>query len=169
VIYAKMEMNPATKDAIQIGSEIAGISAFVLLFADFIFNRRGYLKRLGHWLRRQLVRLKPDHGPATLDLPPPIPAAELPIATVDGVSKVPVMYIMRGHEKLLAYEVTRQGFPGTRFLVVRERSGEEPKSLETPNQDEATAKWQEWYREWQQQPGGFAGASGTGLDGKPPW
>ena len=74
---------------------------------------------------------------------------------------------MYGQNQLLAYTTTRQGFPGTRFLVVRNRPNCEPQSLETSSQDVANAKWSEWYQEWKRQ--GFGGASGTGLLGELPF
>jgi hypothetical protein len=80
------------------------------------------------------------------------------------------MYIMAGRDRLLAYEVTRNGFPGTRFLVERHRPNQhDPQYKDTPNREEANAQWREWYEEWKAKPTQFGGASGKGLEGKPPW
>ena len=49
-----------------------------------------------------------------LEIPLEVPPTELP---ADGVNKKVVMYVMFGPDRLLAYETTRQGFPGIRFLV----------------------------------------------------
>lgn len=89
----------------------------------------------------------------------------------DGVKRVLKMHIMRGHEILRADEVTREGFPGVGYMVERVSADQNqpPKYVITPNQNEANATWWKWYKEWKAMPGGFGGASGTGLDGKPPW
>jgi hypothetical protein len=101
---------------------------------------------------------------------PPHQHAAVPATTPDGVTKVLVKYIMRGTQhQLLAYETKREGFPGTRYLVERKASGQDPKSCLTSNRDEANARWNEWFKEWEKQPGGFGGSFGTGLDGRPPW
>lgn len=93
--------------------------------------------------------------------PPPADLAAFPGGT-DGVSRTIIRYIMRGQDQLLAYTTTRVNLPGTRFLVVRMHQDREPQSLETPDRDAATAKWNDWYQEWKSQ--GFGGASGNGLD-----
>jgi hypothetical protein len=53
------------------------------------------------------------------------------------------------------------------LLVVRNRPNQQPQSCETPDRDEANARWIEWYQEWKKK--GFGGASGTGLFGEPPF
>jgi hypothetical protein len=106
----------------------------------------------------------------TVPVEPLYQHAPVPAMTPDGVTKVLVKYIMRGtQQQLLAYETTRAGFPGTRYLVERKASDQDPKSCLTSNRDEANARWNEWFKEWEKQPGGFGGSFGTGLDGRPPW
>ena len=100
-------------------------------------------------------------------IPPAPSAVTLPTGTSDGVTKTIAKYVMQGQDQLLAYTTTREGLPGTRFLVVRNRPNQQPQSCETPNRDEANARWNEWYQEWKNK--GFGGASGTGLFGEPPF
>jgi hypothetical protein len=103
------------------------------------------------------IKLPYQHSPAT-------------VTTPDGVTKVLVKYIMRGtQQQLFAYETTRDGFPGTRFLVERVVPNQERQSCLTTNREEANIKWHEWFKEWEKQPGGFGGSFGTGLDGRLPW
>jgi len=78
------------------------------------------------------------------------------------------MHVMCGPNRLLAYEVTRQGFPGTQFLVERHRPNQQvPQYKLTSNRHDANAQWHTWREEWRAQPNGFGGASGT-FD-KLPW
>jgi hypothetical protein len=159
-------MNTDTANRLIVAGAIAGIVVGVLVLIDFLINRWKYFRLFWHWCRKQVLRFKPDPTPVELNLPPAPPPTELP---ADGVTKKPVMYIMFGPNRLLAYETTRQGFPGTRLLVERHLPNEQPKYCDTPNRDEANAQWRKWYEEWKAKPGGFGGASGTGLNGKPPW
>lgn len=85
----------------------------------------------------------------------------------DGSHRETARYILCGQDQLTAYTTTRDGLPGSRFLVVRARPNQQPQSLETSDQNAANAKWSEWYLEWKKQ--GFGGASGTGLDGTSPF
>jgi hypothetical protein len=100
-------------------------------------------------------------------LMPPVSPAAFPLDDQDGIHREIVRYIMGGPDQLLAYKTTRKGLPGTRLLVVRVRPDNEPQSLETQDRDIVNAKWNEWYQEWKQR--GFGGASGSGLDGTPPF
>jgi len=97
--------------------------------------------------------------------PPPFHSA-FPAEGEDGSHRDLVRYIMCGHDLLLAYTTTRDGLPGTRFLVVRQRPDQDPQSVSAPDRETANAKWTEWYREWKQR--GFGGASGN-FDGDPPF
>jgi hypothetical protein len=91
---------------------------------------------------------------------------DFPAEGQDGSHLDLVRYIMCGQDQLLAYTTTRDGFPGTRFLIVRQRPDQVPQSLSAPDRETANAKWTEWYREWKQR--GFGGASGN-FDGDPPF
>jgi hypothetical protein len=162
VIYERVTMSTNTINIILVAGAIATL---LLLYFGFV-DHWSHIKKVADWVRQQVLRLKPDPTPVELNLPPAPPPTELP---ADGVTKKPVMYIMFGPNRLLAYETTRQGFPGTRFLVERHLPNEQPKYCDTPNRDEANAQWRKWYEEWKAKPGGFGGASGTGLNGKPPW
>jgi len=160
-------MNAGTKDAIETWGAIAGIVVCIFVVLDFVLDRWRYIKRTSVWLWRNALKLRPDASAVTLEIPPAPPAFTLPTGTSDGVTKTIVKYIMQGHDQLLAYTTTREGFPGTRFLVVRNRPNQQPQSCETLNRDEANARWNEWYQEWKKK--GFGGASGTGLFGEPPF
>lgn len=98
---------------------------------------------------------------------PPSPHPAFPLDGEDGVHREIILYIMHGQDQLLAYKTSRDGFPGTRFLVVRARPNQSPQSVDTPDQGSANAKWNEWYLEWKKK--GFGGAFGNGLDGAPPF
>ena len=163
---------------IIVAAAIATILATVLVLIDFIFNRWNYLKKLVYWIRKRVRGLKIDQTPVVLRIPPPPPISSIPTSppgtvageTPDGVAKHLVKYIMSGtRQQLMAYETTRQGFPGTRFLVERVVPNQDPRSYLTPDRDKANAQWREWYDEWRKQPGGFGGSFGTGLDGQLPW
>lgn len=92
----------------------------------------------------------------------------VPVKTHDGANKTLVKRIMRGPEKLMAWEITREGFPKG-YLVEFTIRNQEPKSRATADYKVANEQWHEWYKEWKQQPGGFGGASGDGIDGTLPW
>jgi hypothetical protein len=154
-----------TFNAFMLAGAIAGIVVCYFAFVD----HWSHVKKAGGWLRNQVLRLKPDRTLVTLGIPPAPPPTTLPATTVDGVSKVCVMNIMFGANRLLAYEVTSKGIPGTRFLVERHLPNQQPKYRLTPNREEANAQWHKWYQEWKAQPGAFGGASGTGLNGRLPW
>lgn len=160
-------MDNSTKDAIDLVSAIAGIVVCFFVVIDFTFNRWRYIKRSVIWVSKQVMKLKPNSDIVSLDIPPTPPTNILTVESADGSSKTMVKYIMYGEERLLAYTTTREAFPGTRFLVERNHPNKPPQSIQTPNRDEANAKWNEWYKEWQQN--GFGGASGTGLSGEPPF
>lgn len=107
-----------------------------------------------------------------IEKPEPVVAAALlptafPLDGEDGVHREIVGFIMCGQDQLLAYKTTREGLPGTRFLVVRARPNKEPQSVETQDRDGANTKWNEFYQEWKRE--GFGGASGNGLDGAAPF
>jgi membrane protein implicated in regulation of membrane protease activity len=105
-------------------------------------------------------------GPKTGQAPPAASAAFL-TSGADGVSRAIVRQIMCGQDRLLAYKTAREGLPGARFLIVRERPDRQPQSMETSDRVAANATWNELYQEWKKR--GFGGASGTGLDGEPPF
>jgi hypothetical protein len=147
---------------------VVGVVAGVIVCYFEFVDHWSHVKRVAQWFRRQLARLKPDPRPVLLEIPPGPPPTDMPVTTADGVTKRWVMHITYGANKLLAYEVTRNGFPGTQFLVERHRPDQQnPQYKLTPNRDEANAQWLKWREEWQAQPNGFAGASGT-FD-KLPW
>jgi len=98
------------------------------------------------------------------EFPPSHPA--FPVQGTDGSHRDLVRYIMSGQDQLLAYTASRDGFPGTHFLVVRQRQDQDTQSVSAPDRETANAKWIEWYREWKQK--GFGGASGN-FDGDPPF
>lgn len=160
------EMTTSTKDAIEMWGAIAGIVVCIFVVLDFILDRWRYITRISVWLWRRGVKLGPQSTVA-LEIPPTPTANTLPTGTTGGVTKTIARYIMQGQDQLLAYTTTREGFPGTRFLVVRNRPNQQPQSCDTPRRDEANARWNEWYQEWKKK--GFGGASGTGLFGEPPF
>lgn len=164
----EVQVSADTKDPVLLWSGIAGIVAAVVVLLDFLLNRWRYIKQIAIWIGKNVRRLKPDPTIVTLDIPPPpMPAVAAPIETPDGASKTIVRYIIYGQDQLLAYTSTREGFPGTRFLIERNRPSQTPQSLQTSDRDLANAKWNEWYQEWKRK--GFGGASGTGLSGEPPF
>lgn len=69
----------------------------------------------------------------------------------------------------MAFRVVRDGFSGSNYLVEWQRANQNPKSMQTPDRAQANNQWLIWYKEWEKQPGGFGGSSGTGLDGAPPF
>lgn len=160
-------LSPVTKDTIILWSAIAGIVVCFVVVLDFSINRWGYIKRVAQWLWSGAKRIRPDSSAVELEISATPLSVTLPTGISDGVTKICVMYIMCGGDQLLAYTTTREGFPGTRFLVVRIRPNQQPQSCDTPNRAEANGKWNEWYREWKTK--GFGGASGTGLLGTLPF
>lgn len=166
VVY-RTPVNTSTKDAIEVAGSVAGIVVCLFVVLDFFLNRWRWIKRIAVWLGKQVSKLRPDFSAVSLHIAPAPPAVTLPIGTSDGVTKTIAKYILCGADQLLAYTITREGFPGTRFLVVRNRPGKPPQSCETPSRDQANARWNEWYQEWKQK--GFGGASGTGFSGEPPF
>jgi hypothetical protein len=101
----------------------------------------------------------------SVSMPPTLPA--FPAHGEDGVHRTTVRFMKCGLDQLMAYTTTRDGFPGTRYLVVRNRPGLDPQSVEAADKSAANAQWTEWYRE--QETKGFGGWSGNCLDGKPPF
>lgn len=173
-------MTGPTKETILVW---VGILSGAAIIWDFISDRLGYIRKLYRW-SSGLIASADDHEFIRLDIPkrpllpdpppqgatkPPVPEAPPVFTDMEGVQKVLVCYIMGGHDKLLAYQTTRDGIPGTRFLVVRERAKQDPASKETSSRAEANDQWREWYLEWKKRPGGFGGTFGTGLSGEPPF
>jgi hypothetical protein len=99
---------------------------------------------------------------------PPLPDVAGLLNTGPSASKPLIKRIMRGTEKLMAWEVIRAGFPKCYFVEFTMR-GMELKAYITTDYKEANERWHEWYKVWKQQPGGFGGSSGDGLDGTLPW
>ncbi len=136
---------------------------------------------LGTWVNKQALRFKIEQTTIELKVPAPIPISTIPTSspgssgavaaeTAEGVTKHLVKHIMSGtRQNLMAYEITRRGFPGTQFYVERVVPEQGPDSYLTSDRDKASAKWREWYNEWKRQPGGFGGSFGNGLDSIPPW
>ena len=161
-------MSPETINQILVAGAVAGILLLVLALIDFFINRWKYFKMFVHWCRKQILRFKIDPAPVALNIPPEAPITTT--STPDGVHKTQKIYIFRGtQQQLIASEITRDGFPGTRYLVEYIAPNQTPKSITTPNPDEANTQWNKWYKEWQKQPGGFGGSFGNGMDGRPPW
>lgn len=153
-----------TSNAILLAAAIAGI----LLFGLELMDRWSRIKKLASWFRKRVVRLKIDPTPVILAIPPEAPITAT--STPDGVHRTLKRYVFRGtQQQLMASETTRDGFPGTRYLVEFIVAGQEPKSCSTPNRDEANAQWLIWYEQWEKQPGGFGGTFGTGLGIRKPF
>lgn len=109
-------------------------------------------------------------GTIPIKTTPPCAGAAFTTTAPQRVNKVLVKHIMRGTEQqLMAWEITGQGFDGTRYLIGWTLPNQKPTFCETPDYKQANAQWHEWFKQWEKQPGGFGGAFGTGLDGKPPW
>jgi predicted nucleotide-binding protein len=106
-------------------------------------------------------------SPPNESIPPLKPPVNVANAKEEA-NKILVKHIMRGTDRLLAYEIVRDGFPKV-YLVEFTMRNKEPKSCSSEDYKVANVQWHEWYKEWKQQPGGFGGSSGTGLDGIPPW
>jgi hypothetical protein len=105
---------------------------------------------------------------STIDVAPPLPDTAGLINTGPGPNKQLIRRIMRGTEKLMAWEIIREGLPNVFFVEFTVRNLE-PDSCVSADYKVASAQWHEWYKLWKQQPGGFGGASGDGLDGTLPW
>jgi hypothetical protein len=90
------------------------------------------------------------------------------VNTGPSPSKLLKKRIMRGTEKLMAWEIVRAGLPNCYFVefAMRDR---DPQAHITADYKEANVRWHEWYKVWKQQPGAFGGSSGDGLDGTLPW
>jgi hypothetical protein len=98
----------------------------------------------------------------------PLPDVAGLVNTGPSTSKPLIKRIMRGTEKLMAWEVVRVGFPKCYFVEFTMR-GMEPQAYISADYKEANERWHEWYKVWKQQPGAFGGSSGDGLDGTLPW
>jgi hypothetical protein len=147
---------------------LLGAVAGIVVCYFVVVQNWDHVKSVARRCRKQLLRLKPDTTPTSLSIPPGPPESAIPTTTTeDGVTKRCVMYVMCGGNRLLAYEVTREGFPGTRFVVERHWPNQLPRYKSTPDRIAANTQWLQWYREWQAQPNAFGGASGT--FGKLPW
>jgi hypothetical protein len=99
---------------------------------------------------------------------PPLPDVASLVNTGPSANKHLIKRIMRGTDKLMAWEVIRAGFPKSYFVEFTLR-GVEPKAYITADYKEANEYWHECYKMWKQQPGAFGGSSGDGLDGTLPW
>lgn len=161
--------------SIHIVTAIVVIAALATIW-DVFFDRGRYLKIVWRWTLRQAAHLRVSRAPAALAIPktpptrvPVFPDPALPLHTPDGVHKELVKYIFSGQTRLMAYRVTRDGFSGDSYLVEWQRPNQNPKSMQTRNRAQANDQWLNWYQEWKRQPGSFGGASGTGLDGTPPF
>lgn len=151
----------STENAIVVAGSIAGI-------LYFLYAVRRWIKRIAVWLGKQVIKLRPDSAADSLHIPPvDMDDVSRPVGTSGAVTKTVAKYITYGTEQLFAYTITREGFPGTRYLVVRSHTWQQRQFLLTLNRDEANAKWSEWYNEWKQKE--LGGASGTGLSGEPPF
>jgi hypothetical protein len=64
-------MDTDTTNKIQVAGALAGVFLLVLALLDFLINRWKYFKLVGHWLRKQRLRFKPDQTYVTLKIPPP--------------------------------------------------------------------------------------------------
>lgn len=124
-----------------------------------------YLKKLG---RRIKNRLTVDRSSAVLSIPAPrasytpaFPHQAVPTDTLHGEL---VKFVIGGGRKLLAYRTAR----GT-HLVEYHRPNEHIRSIETSKPAEANERWREWYLDWKNQPCGFGGSFGSGLDDKQPF
>jgi hypothetical protein len=107
-------------------------------------------------------------GTAPVQVTPPLPDVAVLVNTGPSANKLLIKHIMRGTEKLMAWEIIRAGLPNCYFVefAMPDRA---PKAYITSNCNQANERWHEWYKEWKQQPGGFGGSFGTGLDGTLPW
>jgi len=107
-------------------------------------------------------------GTAPVQVTPPLPDVAALVNTGPSANKLLIKLIMRGTEKLMAWEIIREGLPNCYFVEFAMRD-QVPKAYITSSNKEANEQWHEWYKVWKQQPGGFGGSFGTGLDGTLPW
>jgi hypothetical protein len=107
-------------------------------------------------------------GTTPIETTPELPDAATLVNTGPGPTKVLVKRIMRGTEKLMAWEILREGFPNVYFVEFSIRNLE-PHSCVTRDYKVANERWHEWFKQWKQQPAAFGGTSGDGLDGTLPW
>lgn len=117
---------------------------------------------------QQTVLATPQETRPTIDMNPPLPDAAGLLNTGPGLNKRLIKKIMRGPEKLMAWEIVREGLPNVFFVEFTVRNLK-PDSCVTADYKVANAQWHEWYKLWRQQPGGFGGTFGDGLDGTLPW
>jgi hypothetical protein len=110
----------------------------------------------------------PPGKKSTIDMTPTLPDAARLINTGPGPNKRLIKRIMRGTEKLMAWEIIREELPKVFFVEFTVRNLE-PDSCVTADYKVANSQWHQWYKLWNQQSGGFGGASGDGLDGTLPW
>lgn len=141
---------------------IAAVAAAVLLYSRQRAQKKSDIALSFAGVDAKREEQEPKSAPI-----PPAPPAAYPLNGEDHVHRITVCYIMYGEDRLLAYTTTREGLPGTRFLVVRNRPGQQPQSCETADRAVANDRWNEWYQEWKKK--GFGGTSGNGLDGEPPF
>jgi hypothetical protein len=116
----------------------------------------------------QLAEVQQDPESAPTKAVSLLPDAATVVNTPPGPNKLLVKRIMRGTEKLMAWEIVREGLPKAYFVEFAIRNLE-PKSCVTAEYKMANEQWHEWYKQWKLQPGAFGGASGDGLDGTLPW
>lgn len=107
-------------------------------------------------------------GTKSVETNPPLPDTSALVNTGPGPKKLLVKRIMRGTEKLIAWEIVRENLPKCYFVEFSLRDLE-PDACISADFKVANERWHEWYKQWKQQPGGFGGASGDGLDGSLPW
>lgn len=107
-------------------------------------------------------------GTVPVKATPPLPDVATLVNTGPGPNKTLARRITGGADKLMAWEILREGLPKCYFVEFSIR-GHEPKTCITADYSIANKYWNEWYKIWSTRPGDFGGASGDGLDGKPPW
>lgn len=124
---------------------------------DIFFGRGKYLKMAWHRMTKQAARVRTDRRP--------------PVLAIPSTNSEPSGDVPRSCNALayMASRVTRDGVPGSNYLVEWQRRNQNPKSVQTPNRAQANDQWLIWYQEWKKQPGAFGGAFGTGLNGAPPF
>jgi hypothetical protein len=164
------EFEMLLKLELQDPSEEDGFNVRVPLIVRFYDSKKEILYQTAHEVVyntfSQEAHIYLTQGTIPVKMPYQSSPAALPVPT--DAQKQIVRYIMYGAEQLLAYNVTVPEAPA-RFLVQRLSPKHESKSLYTEDFEEANTQWNRWYKEWQKSPTGFGGASGNGMDGKPPW
>jgi hypothetical protein len=160
------------KFELENSSEDDSFNVRVPMIVQFYDDKKKVLYQTTHeviyntfWLDAQTHLVE---GTTPIKTAPPLPDTAALVNTGPGPNKLLVKRIMRGTEKLMAWEIVRDGFPNAFFVEFSIRNLE-PKSCVTSDHRVANGEWHEWYKEWKQQPGGFGGASGDGLDGTLPW